>query len=118
METIHVTLKVKNISDPTKEVSDRFLVDSGADFTVLPEGLVKRLKIKPIAEEEFELADGNIVKRKVGNALIEYDGREAACLVILGEKDDAKILGTLTLESLGLRLDPLKRRLYKARLRM
>lgn len=38
--------------------------------------------------------------------------------VLFGEKDDSLLLGTFTLEALGLTLDPLKRKLYKGILRM
>ena len=113
-----VTLTIKNVRSPKRRITDRFLVDSGADFTVLPDELVKKLNLKPTGERKFELADGNIVKRKVGSALIGFKGEEIPSLVILGEKDDAKILGVVTLENFGLRLDPLKRKLYKAKLRM
>jgi hypothetical protein len=38
--------------------------------------------------------------------------------VILGEPDDSKLLGVLTLEEMGLVLNPLKRTLEVAELRM
>ena len=69
-------------------------------------------------EEEFSLADGRIISRKVGSALYEYEGMERAAPVLFGEEDDSLLLGAFTLEALGLTLDPLKRRLYKAILRM
>lgn len=59
-----VTLTVKNPSDPTKTVTDEFLVDSGAAYTVLPRKLVKKLGLKPSYEQEFILADGKKVRRK------------------------------------------------------
>ena len=94
------------------------MVDSGATYTVVPETVLKRLGIKPDDEEKFSLADGRIIKRKVGSALYEYEGKQRAAPVLFGEKDDSLLLGTFTLEALGLTLDPLKRKLYKAILRM
>lgn len=113
-----VTLKVKNPQDPSKVVEDAFLVDSGATYTVVPEDTLKKIGIKPAGEEQFSLADGRIIKRKVGSALYEYQGIERAAPVLFGEKDDSLLLGTFTLEALGLTLDPLKRKLYKGILRM
>lgn len=118
MGMTQVRLTVKNPSDPSKAYEGNFLVDSGATYTVMPEETLKKLGIKVAGEEEFSLADGRIIKRKVGNALYEYQGQERAAPILFGEKDDSLLLGTFTLEALGLTLDPLKRKLYKANLRL
>lgn len=112
------TLKVKNPQNPRKAYKGNFLVDSGVTYTVVPTGILKKLGIKPQGKEEFVLADGKIIKRKVGNALYEFRGIERAAPVLFGEKDDTLPLGTFTLGALGLTLDPLKRKLYKATLRL
>lgn len=118
MGIVQISLKVKNPQAPKKVFEGEFLVDSGATYTVVPKEILKKLGIKPQREEKFSLADGRIIKRKVGNALYEFKGIEAAAPVLFGEKDDSLILGMFTLEALGLTLDPLKRKLYKAILRM
>lgn len=118
MGMTQVTLKVKNPADPSRVYQGKFLVDSGATYTVLPEETLRKLGIKPAGEEEFSLTDGRVIKRKVGNALYEYHGQERAAPILFGEKDDSPLLGTFTLEALGLTLDPLKRKLYKANLRL
>lgn len=118
MGMTQVALRVKNPQKPSSVFNGKFLVDSGATYTVVPEDILKQLGIKPKWEEEFSLADGRIIKRWVGSALYEFEGRESAAPVLFGEKDDSSLLGTFTLEALGLTLDPLKRKLYKAILRM
>ena len=72
---------------------------------------MERLGIKPLAEEEFRLADGTKVVRKKGIALFRYGERVGGADVIFGEEGDYKLLGAFTLEALGLVLDPLKREL-------
>lgn len=118
MGLTQVTLKVKNPADPKKFFEGQFLVDSGASYTVVPAATLFKLGIKPQGEEEFSLADGKIIKRKVGSALYEMDGIERAAPVMFGQKDDSLLLGVFTLEALGLSLNPLTRKLYKALLRM
>lgn len=113
-----VDLKVKNPQNPSKSFKGEFLVDSGASYTVVPKETLKKLGIKPQGEEKFSLVDGRIISRKVGSALYEYEGVERAAPVLFGEKGDNLLLGVFTLEALGLTLDPLKRKLYKAILRM
>jgi clan AA aspartic protease len=113
-----VNLKVKNPANPKKSFEDEFLIDSGASFTVVPATELKKLGIKPQGEEQFVLADGKVIKRKVGSALYEYQGIERAAPVLFGQRGDNKLLGVFTLEALGFSLDPLKRKLYKATLRI
>lgn len=112
------TLKVKNPGKPQKFFEGKFLVDSGATYTVVPAVTLKKLGIQPQGEEEFVLADGKVIKRKIGSALYEFRGIERAAPVLFGKKGDTLLLGTFTLEALGLTLDPLKRTLYKATLRL
>lgn len=113
-----VDLKVKNPAKPSKVFEGKFLVDSGATYTVVPATTLKTLGIKPDRTEDFELADGTFIKRPVGSALYEFEGRASAAPVLFGEKDDNLLLGTFTLEALGLVLDPLKRQLHKTLLRL
>jgi predicted aspartyl protease len=88
-----------------------FIVDSGAIYSVAPGPVLRRLGIRPDRNEEFTLADGSHARRRIGSALFEIDGRRAASPVIFGEKDDVTLLGAVTLEALGMMLDPLKRQL-------
>lgn len=118
MGVTEVTLKVKNPANPKKSFEGDFIVDSGATFTVVPKQELGKLGIKPKGEERLVLADGKIITRKVGNALYEYQGVERAAPVLFGEKGDSLLLGIFTLEALGFSLDPLKRELYKATLRV
>ena len=111
-----VKLIIKNPLNPQKQVEEEFLVDSGAHYTVLPKYLTKKLGLKSSYVQEFVLADGKVVKRQISGALINFEGRELPVPVVLGEKDDASLLGATTLESFGLMLDPFKRRIYHSKL--
>ena len=113
-----VKMIVKSPRNPSKKFEGEFLVDSGATYSVVPKEELKKMGIKPVREDTFFLADGNTISRKVGNAFYEYEGIEGAAPVLFGEKDDDLLLGAFTLEALGLTLDPLKRKLYKATLRI
>lgn len=116
MGLTNVKLLIKNPKNESINVEERFLVDSGASYTVLSEKVWKKLKLKPSWEQEFNLADGKIIKRQIGNAIVQYQGREGATPVILGKKGDSLLLGVLTLEALGLALNPLQRKIYQAKM--
>ena len=111
-----VILVVKNPFNLSKKVEGEFLVDSGAHYTVLPAAVVKKLGLKPSFIQKFSLADGRTIKRAIGGAVVQFEGRELPVSVVLGEKDDDPLLGVTTLESFGLMLDPFKRRIYPSKL--
>ena len=104
-------IEVANPSEPNTTQAIDFLIDSGAIYSVVPARILKRLGIKPLAREEFRLADGSAIVRRKGGALFKYQHRVGVADVIFGEKDDSTLLGALTLEALGLSLNPLKREL-------
>lgn len=110
------TMKVNNPTNPAKTIEADFLVDSGATYTVLPQKYIEQLGILPSFEQTFVLADGRTVKRSIGNATIEFQGREVASPVVIGKAHDSLLLGVLTLEAFGLVLDPFSRKLYPAKL--
>ena len=104
-------LQVANPAYPGKTETLEFIVDSGAVYSVVPASVLRRLKIKAAAKEEFTLADGSTIVRRKGGAMFKHEKKVGFADVIFGENDDATLLGALTLEALGLALDPLKRQL-------
>ena len=102
-------IEVGNPANPEVTEKVDFLIDSGAIYSVVPSPILDELGIKPLAEEEFRLANGDKIVRKKGVALFKYAGKIGGADVIFGEPDDSTLLGAFTLEALGLALDPLKR---------
>ena len=94
-----------------KKVTVKFLVDSGAMYTLLPEKDWKAIALKPKRTMKFTLADGTEVKRGISECHIALPQGDGHTPVILGEPDDDALLGAVTLEILGLVLDPFKRTL-------
>ena len=94
----------------------RFLVDSGAVYSVLRRADWHALRLKPERELDFVLADGTTLTRGVSECTFEIEGRRATSPVVLGETEDEALLGAVTLETLGLMLNPLTRTLQPMRL--
>jgi len=105
-------VEVGNPPDPEVTEKVEFLIDSGAIYSVVPTPILDRLGIKPIAAQEFILANGAKSVRKKGIALFKYGERIGGADVIFGEDEDSILLGVFTLEALGLVLDPLRRELH------
>jgi clan AA aspartic protease len=111
MGLIVVTVDVANPATPDIRASVDLLVDSGAIYSIVPRAVLDALGIVPHGRERFRLADGSTIDRDRGDAVFVYGTRRGAAPVIFGEPGDATLLGTVTLESLGLILDPIRREL-------
>lgn len=113
LTTVSVTIKSL---DGKKEVSGDFLVDTGASFTVVPQDMAKRLSLKTDRVQRFSLADGSVMERNLGFALVEFDDHKSPSTVVIGEKGDSPLLGALSLEGMGLMVDPFSRKLRPMKL--
>jgi len=111
MGLTYIQATVANPARPRRGVRLRFLVDSGALYSVVPASVLRRLGIKPGRTKTFILADGTEVKRPLGHALFRLSKDEAPSPVIFGEAGDSTLLGSVSLGALGVMLDPLKREL-------
>jgi predicted aspartyl protease len=85
-------------------------------YTVLPENIWRVLKLKPQRTAEFTLADGTTISRAVSECRFTIEGQSATSPVVLGESEDAPLLGAVTLETVGLMVNPLSRELLPMRL--
>jgi predicted aspartyl protease len=94
----------------------KFLVDSGAKYTLLPAPAWKAIKLTPKRRVTFTLADGTHVERDVSECHIELPLGEGHTPVILGEPGDQALLGVVTLEEFGLVLNPFSRTLQPAQM--
>jgi len=111
-------MRIKKSFQSKKFLEERLLVDSVAIYSVIPAKDLKKLGIVLHSEEEFELANGEVVKRKVGDVYFEYKGKKGTAPAVFGEEGDRKLLGILTLEALGFILDPLKREIKPLKKRL
>jgi clan AA aspartic protease len=109
MGLVYAKLKVIGPNGDSK--LNRFLVDSGAVYSQLPAEVWQAIKLTPQNQMEFTLADGTAIIRDVAECTFEYKGLSRHSPVILGDKGDPALLGAVTLETMGLVLNPFKRTL-------
>ncbi len=105
------------VTGPTGEaVAVRFLVDSGAIYTLLPDVAWQAIGLTAKRSMTFTLADGTSIQRNISECRISLPAGDGYTPVILGEKGDEALLGTVTLEILGLMLNPFNRTLQPMRM--
>jgi predicted aspartyl protease len=96
-----------------------FLVDSGPSYSLLPSAVWQSLELEPKRTVAFTLADGTRVQPNVSECHVALAGQDGHSPVILGEPgDDQALLGAITLENLGLVLDPFRRTLQAMQMRL
>jgi predicted aspartyl protease len=105
------------VTGPTgRTASVQFLVDSGATYTLLAEQDWRAIELTPTRSAGFALADGTRISRRISECRLTIPQGEAYTPVILGEPGDEPLLGVVTLEILGLVLNPFTRTLQPMRM--
>lgn len=101
---------------PAGRATITFLIDTGAQYSLLPDEIWRKLGLARVRTAAFHLADGTRIDRAVSECLMELpeiDGEtpRGHTPVILGEPGDVALLGVVTLENLGLVFNPFDRSL-------
>jgi predicted aspartyl protease len=116
MGIMYVEAEISRPDGRGRMMSLRLLVDTGALYSVLPIRAWRALKLRPRDRADFSLADGSVISRNVSDCRFALGGKTAPSPVVLGEGDEVALLGAVTLESLGLMLNPLTREIRPMRL--
>jgi len=110
MALTYLTVEFANPKNPQKKVKKKFLIDSGAVYSVIDKEVLKKLGIKPHSRRKFILANGEEIEKEIGDVFFEYGEQKGTSLVVFGDKG-IYLLGATTLETLGLILNPIDREL-------
>ncbi len=113
MRILYVQGRLSHPRELSRQRKLRFLVDTGAFFSVVPREVLSTLKVSPVGEETVQFADGRRARWKVGEVRLEVDGRSVTTLVLFGKKETQPLLGAYSLEGLGLTVDSRRRRLVR-----
>ena len=101
------------IGDPqgTRYETVRVLVDCGATHTALPKSVLERLGVVPETTRPFKIADGSDIERPVGYTRMRLGGESIVTPVAFCNDGEPALLGAVSLEILGLGIDPVNSRL-------
>ena len=113
MGTFHVNCTVTNHVNRkrTTRVS-KLLVDTGSDYTWIPEASLKRIGVKEEKKDlSFVMANGQTITRNAGFAIIRINGYFTIDEVVFAQAGDLTLLGARTLEGLNLRVDAKQKKL-------
>ena len=97
---------VAPLTDPAmRRDFDDVMVDTGSEYNWIPADALSQLGILPVRIDRFETADGRVLEREVGFAMLYAGGRSTPTIVVFAQPSDLVLLGALGLEGLNLRVD-------------
>ncbi|MGZ8844579.1 MAG: hypothetical protein ACXW18_13010 [Pyrinomonadaceae bacterium] len=116
MRVFYIDCTVKNMAAEEKSAHiDELLVDTGSEYSWLPKdtlvGIGVRVR-KP--NQQFVMANGQVITRDIGYAILKTDGFETFDEVVFAESGDLNLLGAHTLEGFGAIVDASRKQLVAA----
>lgn len=87
------------------------MVDTGAELSWAPTDVLEDLSIPRIKRIALQQADGSMLERWVGFAILHAEGTLTTDEVVFGEPNDLVLLGARTLEGMNLKVDLTGKRL-------
>jgi predicted aspartyl protease len=116
MGTFYVGCKVENHKDQKRAaVVNKLLVDTGSEFTWLPSPILERIGVEPVKKDLLiQMANGQLLTRSVGYAILRVDKYETIDEVVFGQKGDLSLLGSRAMEGMNVHVDARRKRLVAA----
>jgi predicted aspartyl protease len=111
MVAFTVKVTVWNPRKPEIKIDLELLVDSGATYTVIPSNVLKSLEIETIRLIRLRLADNKFIEKPLGEIGIEIEGYKASATPVVFGEEGIYLLGSVTMEQLGLMPDPVHKKL-------
>jgi predicted aspartyl protease len=115
MGSFRTEVEIENPARPGRRA--RFsgvLVDTGAELSWFPAPELEALGVQRLKEMRFRQADGTILQRWTGGALVYAASTRTFDEVVFAEPGDLTLLGSRTLEGLNVTIDPVQKRLVDA----
>ena len=115
MGSFRVDIEIENPARPGERRTLRsVLVGTGAELSWVPADVLESIGIERYNKWHFRQADGTVLERWAGAALIHVAGKRTADDIVFGEPGDLVLLGSRTLEGLNFRVEPVTKQLVDA----
>ena len=90
------------------------MVDSGASYSWVLRTRLEPLGVRPVRRMSFKTIEGKTIERDLVPVFVAADGFTGGDNVVMAEPGDMEVIGAHTLESLGLTVDPVGKKLVPA----
>lgn len=115
MGSFRVDVEIENPAHPgDRRLVRSALVDTGAELSWVPAGILESLGVERNNRRHFRQADGTVLERWTGIVVLRVAGKRTGDDVVFGEPSDLTLLGSRTLEGLNFRVEPVSKQLVDA----
>jgi predicted aspartyl protease len=116
MGAFHIACRVENHVDRSRGVNiPGMLVDTGSEYTWVPQAKLEKIGVgREKKDLQFVMANGTVVTRSVGFAILRVGKAFTIDEVVFAEPGDLVLLGARSLEGLNLTVDSARKKLVAA----
>ena len=111
MSTFTTKLRVWNPVTPSRVEELDVIVDTGAAYSWVLRERLEGLGVHPVRRMQFRTIEGHTIERDLAPVFVATDGFTGGDNVVVAEPGDMEVLGSHTLESLGVTVDPVSKKL-------
>jgi len=96
-------------SSPAEEMD--VLVDTGASYSWVLRTRLEHLGVRAVRRMQFRTIQGQTIERDLAPVFVATQGFTGGDNVVMAEQGDMEVMGAHTLESLGITVDPVGKKL-------
>src|SRR5208283_6059961 len=96
-------------SSPAEEIE--VMVDTGASYSWVLRTRLESLGVRAVRKMQFRTIEGHTIERDLAPVFVATDGFTGGDNVVMAEAGDVEVMGSHTLESLGVTVDPVSKKL-------
>jgi aspartyl protease family protein len=111
MGTFSANLRVWNPANPEKVEELEVIVDTGAAYSWVSRAKLESMGVRPVRRMQFRTIEGHTIERDLAPVFVATDGFSGGDNVVMAEAGDMEVMGSHTLESLGVTVDPVSKKL-------
>jgi predicted aspartyl protease len=114
MGIFNAKLRIWNPANASSVEEFEAMVDTGASYSWVLRSRLEPLGVKPVRRMQFRTIEGRTIERDLAPVFIATDGFTGGDNVVMAEPGDMEVMGAHTLESLGVTVDPVGKKLVPA----
>jgi predicted aspartyl protease len=111
MGTFSAKLRVWNPARPERVEELEVRVGTGAAYSWVSRARLQSLGVAAVRRMQFRTIEGHLIERDLAPVFVATDGFTGGDNVVIAEPGDMEVMGSHTLESLGVTVDPVGKKL-------
>ena len=111
MGTFSAKLRVWNPASPSRVEEMDVIVDTGAAYSWISRSKLESMGVRSVRKMQFRTIEGHTIERDLAPVFVATNGFTGGDNVVMAEAGDMEVLGSHTLETLGVTVDPVNKKL-------